>query len=260
MSLRSLRRFAPLLALFLACACSALPDSVQADSPPPLWRVASDLDNPPFAFVDEAGVPQGRDVDMTRELARALDVSLVWDRMPFDELLDALEAGEVDAVVATLGATPERAERVLLSTPYYLTSLRVLVRRGDGEPQDLRALAGKRVAAGVGTTSEAALRERLPEAVEAEPSAKGASSLERLLTGEVDALVMDGPDALDFARERPGEVVVLPEALAEERYVIAVRPGAEAWLARLDAELDALLGRGWLDELDRRFGLPPSAR
>lgn len=260
MILRPLRHFTVLLALLVAYACSALPDVVRTEGSRPIWRVASDLENPPFAFVDENGVPQGRDVDMTRELARTLDVSLVWEQMPFDALLIALEAGEVDSVVATLGGTPERAERVLLSTPYYVTSLRVLVRRGDGEPQSLRALAGKLVAAGVGTTSEAALRERLPEALEAEPSAKGASSLERLLTGEVDALVMDGPDALDYARERPEEVAVLPEALAEERYVIAVRPGAEAWLARLDAELDALRGRGWLDELDRRFGLPPSAR
>ncbi len=260
MTLRPLRLLAPLLALLIACACSALPDSVRTEDAPPLWRVASDLDNPPFAFVDEAGTPQGRDVDMTRELARALGVSLVWDRMPFDALLDALEAGEVDAVVATLGATPARAERVLLSTPYYVTSLRVLVRRGEGEPQSLRGLAGKRVAAGVGTTSEQALRARLPDAVEAEPSAKGTSSLERLLTGDVAALVMDGPDALDFARERPEEVEVLAEALAEERYVIAVRPGAESWLARIDAELDTLRGRGWLDDLDRRFGLPPSSR
>ena len=47
------------------------------------WTVGSDLANPPFAWVDEAGVPQGRDVEMAKLLAYSMDVDLVWSRMDF---------------------------------------------------------------------------------------------------------------------------------------------------------------------------------
>ena len=121
----------------------------------------------------------------------------------------------------------------------------------------LDGLAKRLVSAGVGTTSEQALHQHLPNAIPAEPSAKGASSLERLLIREVDALVMDAPDALDYGRERPLEVRVLEQPLAEERYIIAVRPNAVDLLKRIDAAILKMKSDGSLHELDRRFGLEP---
>ena len=167
--------------------------------------------------------------------------------------LDVLERGEIDAVIATLGATPERAERVPLSEPYFLTSLLVVVRQGDGEPTRLDELNGRTVSAGIGTTSERALRAKLSAAIAAAPSEKGESSVERLLAGEVDALIMDGPDALDFAREYPDKLAVIEEPLAEEHYVIAVKPSADELLARINAALAELRENGRLRMLDLMF-------
>ncbi|TAJ09182.1 MAG: transporter substrate-binding domain-containing protein, partial [Planctomycetota bacterium] len=54
------------LGLMLALVgCRATPVTPQ----PPIV-VASDLDNPPFAFVDSRGEPAGRDIEMMNELAR----------------------------------------------------------------------------------------------------------------------------------------------------------------------------------------------
>jgi len=224
------------------------------------WTVGSDLANPPFAWVDEAGVPQGRDVEMAKLLAYSMDVDLEWSRMDFADLLDVLERGEIDAVIATLGATPERAERVLLSEPYFLTSLLVVVRRGDGEPTSLAELGGRVVSAGIGTTSERALRAELPDAIAAPPSEKGDSSIDRLLAGEVDALIMDGPDALDFAREYPDRLAVIEEALATENYVIAIRPDGAEWLRRINGALGELSVSGNAKRLDDEFGLVSDAQ
>lgn len=244
-----MRRWIPCLLPFLFACASTPGTGIDA------WHVASDLDNPPFAWVDEAGIARGRDVEMAQRLAEEMGLELVWERMEFAKLLDALEAREVDAVIATLGATPERAERVLLSSAYFVTSLRVVARRGDGEPRKLDDLNGLTVSAGVGTTSEQALRSRLPEAIPASASDKGASSLERLLSRDVDALVMDGPDALDYAREHPADLRLIEPPLCEERYVVALRPDAQERLAQLDAVLARLRDSGYLIELDRRFGL-----
>lgn len=241
----------------LAIAWASISCRTTEESNPKLLRVGSDLDNPPFAWVDDQGLARGRDVEMAQALARRMDVELRWERMEFAKLLEALEIGEIDAVIATLGHTPERAQRVLLSQPYFYTSLRVLVRQGEAEPQSLQDLEERLVSAGVGTTSEKALREKLPGAIAAAPSAKGASSLDRLIAGEVDALIMDGPDALDLVLDGSHDVHLIPEALAREDYVVAVRPDGHGWLKRIDRALRKLRSEGILAELDRSFGLVP---
>jgi hypothetical protein len=55
-----------LACLLLACACRSAPAQVG----PPLL-VASDLDNPPFAELDESGRPRGHDVEMMQLLLDA---------------------------------------------------------------------------------------------------------------------------------------------------------------------------------------------
>ena len=39
--------------------------------------------------------------------------------MGFDVLITALEQGKIDAVIASMSATPEREEQVSFSTPYF---------------------------------------------------------------------------------------------------------------------------------------------
>ena len=57
-----IRTVAATALLLLGAACST-PGPAQEEARPPL-RVASDLDNWPFAAVDDAGRPIGRDVEM----------------------------------------------------------------------------------------------------------------------------------------------------------------------------------------------------
>lgn len=234
-----------LAALLGAAACSS-----------PRLVVASDLANPPFAWVDDAGEPRGRDVEMTQLLADALERELVWRPMPFDQLLDAVESGAVDVAVATLGRTPEREARLPFTRTYYRTSISVVVRRGEGEPTTLAELAGRTVSAGRGTTSEDAARLHLVRSILAEPSNKDDTSIERLLSGEVDALVLDTPNARAYVALDPTTLAVLEPALTEEHYAIPVRKDDPALLAALNAALENLDSTGQLAELNQRHGLP----
>ena len=145
----------------LVCLCAACASGPYGAAP---LRVGSDLDNAPFAFVDGSGSARGRDVEMMQELAARLGRELVWVRMPFADLLPAVEEGAVDAVCATMGITPERAERVAFTRPYYHTAIAVVVRAGDDEPTSLADLDGMRVSGAAGTTSERAVRLHLPNA------------------------------------------------------------------------------------------------
>jgi ABC-type amino acid transport substrate-binding protein len=235
-----------LLAVLGASGCAAI-----ARKTPVV--VASDLDNPPFAWVDAEGQPAGRDVEMMRALARAAGLELEWRRMPFEELCDAAAAGSVDVVCATLGITPERAERVLFTAPYFTTVIAVVVRAGAGEPGSLAELSGRRVAAGAGTTSERAVRAHLSGAVGVYENKEGLDSGARLATRTVDAVVLDGPAAEALVAASAGKLRRLPEDLAAERYALALPHDRAALRAALDRALGELT-RAWAD-LDARHGL-----
>jgi ABC-type amino acid transport substrate-binding protein len=219
--------------------------------------VGCDFDNAPFAYLDETGAYRGRDVEMMAALGAELGVSIEWVKLPFEELLPAAERGEVDAVCATIGVTDERSKRVRFTQPYFETRLAALVRTGAGEPRTLADLDGRRVAASPNTTSELALSSGLPRAIAVLDNAAKKKADVRLLDREVDAVIQDGPDADDFAAASGGQLAVIPEPVATERYAIAVSPLRADWKDRLDSALVTLRRIGVLADLDRRHGLAP---
>lgn len=239
-------RIAFLLAALSWVGCSA----------PPL-RVGSDLEHAPFIDTDPAGVPRGRDIDLIERMARQIGREVVWVRLPFEEVLPALERGEIDVACATLGITPERAARVDFLSPNYVTNQLAVVRVGSAEPSTLQDLAGQPVAASRGTTSERALSEAVPAAHAVLENERALSPRERLLSGAVAAVILDGPDALALVTANPGVLRVLPDALAEERYAFAVNRTSPALRAALEGAQEALRRAGVLAEIDRRYGIDP---
>ena len=228
-----MRVLTPLLLLLAACS----------DTPPPIPApliVASDLDNLPFAGVDDSGRAIGRDVELMEQLAAGLGREVEWRRMPFDQLLPAAERGEVDVVCATLGITAERAQRVLFSEPYFDTSITVVVRTGAGEPTALADLDGRPVAAAAGTTSEEALLRDLPGARGVLENKQQLATAERLYAGEVDGAVMDAPAADALVAASAGRLVRLAPDLARERYALALPPGHGELKRQLDLQLTRL--------------------
>ncbi len=248
-----------ILAGLLLCSCASAPEGDSKRSTGELWVVGSDLDNYPFAAVDASGEPLGRDVEMMHQLATRNGAELEWRRMPFDQLLGSVAAGEVDLVCATMGITEERARSVAFSDPYFETEIAVVVRTGFGVgPTLAERLVGRPVHAGRGTTSEVAVRESLPKSIAVLETKGEGSSADMLLSGEVDALVMDGPAAAAVVADSAGAFELAPSALASEKYgLVLARNRGDGLVQQLNASLRALRENGQLAELDFRFELAP---
>ncbi len=253
-------KYSPLFAL-LTLACAAAPVGGRSDHSDETWVVASDLDNYPFAAVDASGGPYGRDVEMMELLAKDCGARIEWRRMPFEELLGSVQNNEADLVCATMGITPERAEIVAFTEPYFATELVVVLRTGFGADSILaKRLAGRSVHAARGTTSEIAVRESLPDAMLVLERKGEVSSLDFLMNGEVDALVMDGPAGAALVAEGDGMLELAAENLAPEYYAIVLSRDRNDGLGeRLDAALEAMRADGRMAELDRRYEVEPSA-
>ena len=156
--------------------------------------------------------------------------------------------GEIDIACATMGITEERAQRIAFSDPYFETSIAVVVRDRPGDPKTIADLATARLSASKGTTSEFAVRARLPHATIAAEEKDGAPVVARLLNGTLTGAVMDGPNADALAAETPG-LRVLAEPLAAERYAMVLAKGEKRLLRKVNAAIEALARKGALPRL-----------
>ena len=85
-----------------------------------LLLVGSTLDNPPYSTYNDQFRPAGFDVALITEIARRLGARVDVNDFTFEGLLNALQLKQVDAAIAAIDITPERAAQVDFSTPYFM--------------------------------------------------------------------------------------------------------------------------------------------
>ena len=107
--------------------------------------IGGDHNYPPFEYLDENGRPAGYNVDLTRAIARALDLDVEIRLGPWSEIRKQLASGEIDAVQGMLYST--KRDLTFDFTPAHTVNSYVsVVRKGEGEPPaTLDELKGKRI-------------------------------------------------------------------------------------------------------------------
>jgi polar amino acid transport system substrate-binding protein len=169
-------------------------------------------------------------------------------QVAWSNLVPALERGDFDIALNGLESTPSRAEKLRLSTPYYLYSETLAVRRGS--PLRWLDLEGKRVGTLNQTYAYDLLRARgidpiLYEGVQ-EPYLD-------LAAARIDAVLLDNIIADRYGCSMEG-VECLPGAGALGAYVVGIRKSDD----RLGAAIDAALADMKSGELRRRSRSPAS--
>ncbi|MFT7671208.1 MAG: polar amino acid transport system substrate-binding protein [Planctomycetota bacterium] len=222
-----------LLPIVLAAACQSPEASSSENEPLPMIAVSNML-HPPFSSRDENGQAVGVEVELIEEAARRLGREVEWIELSFGELIDAVAAGEADVAASTLGITEARAKIVAFSAPYFSTGIVALTRTADGEPRTLGELAGKLVATERGTTTVEATAKRIPEARRVLDKQEGRTWQEMLITGDIDAIVLDGSHAEKFMTDGGTPFHVIAEPLRIEKFGLAVHQGNAELLEALN--------------------------
>ncbi len=116
-------------------------------------------DYPPFEFLGGDGALAGYNIDIARALCDELKVVCTIQPRRWDNLLDALDAGEGDAVIASLREGPATLGKARFTAPYYLTPARFVGLVG-GRNLDVRPEGLRHATIGVeaGSAHEAFLR------------------------------------------------------------------------------------------------------
>jgi len=184
--------------------------------------------NPPWVAVDGNRLA-GVDVHLVEAMARVLGARVSWARGTESELIEALEGGELDIVVGGLPADAAWTKEVGATRPYYTDT--IILSSPGGSAGDLD---GSRVSVEAGDPASVYLRKKgaVPVPVSNLESAQGpiATTPWKLAT---------------LGRSTSGIV------LHETPRVMAVPPGENAWLLRLERAL-----REWEDSIPRLLRKP----
>jgi polar amino acid transport system substrate-binding protein len=119
-----------ILALIFFTGCTQMQQTTSSSSTSPVLDriqkrgelVVGTMGNmPPLNMTAKDGEIFGFEPDLARKLAAAMNVKVKFVTKPFNELLPALQNGEVDMVMSGMTITPERNLKVAFVGPYFIS-------------------------------------------------------------------------------------------------------------------------------------------
>jgi len=122
---------------------------------------------PPLNMTTKDGQIVGLEVDLARMFADGMGVKLTLKPMHFNDLLPALEAGQVDMILSSMTITPGRNLKVAFVGPYFASGKSILTKQANVESVDEISKMNnpeKVLAALKGSTSQTFVERLIPKA------------------------------------------------------------------------------------------------
>jgi len=272
------RRRAPLaaaLAVFalLGAACSSAgnaTNTLDAVQNRGLLRVVSDPNFRPQSFYDQLiGRWRGFDVDVASEIARRLGVDVQFMSGVFEDVQAGNWQPEWDLSVGSMTITPQRAERLDFTSPYYFDTAAVAVNEDDTDVTNIETdLAGKTIGVTDGSTYESYLRGTLelpdqgsiPSVIQ-DPLIvtyeTDADAIDALSAGDLDAVISAGPELQEAIDNGTASIRIVGGPLFTEELAAAVVKDAPldsaSLVARVSQIIDQMHADGTLSDLSEKW-------
>lgn len=200
---------------------------------------------PPYEWHDIDGSKDeiiGVDIEIAKAIADDLGVELKIKDMQFDGLLAALNANEMDFVIAGMAATDERREAVDFSDPYTSQEQLLVVRAEDADKyktmDDLKDIV---LGVQLGSTQESFAKENFEKnGVTVNGLPDNNNIIMELKNGTFDAVFLSGIPANKFADMHKELKVVDIQAPPEDAYSIAIKKGNAELVEQINKTLTKL--------------------
>jgi polar amino acid transport system substrate-binding protein len=211
--------------------------------------VGTDAPFPPF----EIGRPPdvtGYDIDVMDAIAEKLELEPTYENTSFDTIFRDVAQGQFDIVAAASTITPGRERTVDFSDPYY-EAQQALVVTEDSDIASVADLSGVIVGAQDATTGETYANEET-DASEVRGFPQGPDAIAALRTGQVEAVIIDQPVAVDALEQQEG-LQIAEEIPTEELYGFAMAPENTGLREAVNEALDELKDDGTIAELYQEY-------
>ena len=197
---------------------------------------------------------EGIDVEIASAIADKLGLELQIDDMEFDSALLAVQNNTADVMLAGLSYSEERDE-VVDFTDSYATGVQVVIVK-DGSDVTMDNLGEKMIGTQRGTTGYIYASDTPENGGYGEDHVlaydNGATAVQALMNGQVDAVIIDEAPAKEFVAANEG-LTILPGNWVEEQYCAAVNEGNTELLNAINTALNELMDDGTVDEIIAKY-------
>ncbi len=198
----------------------------------------------PFEFY-ENGEIVGVDIEIAKEIANALDLTLVVKDVAFDNLINELNSGKADFIAAGMSINEDRAKEVDF-TIEYITSNQVVIVNKNSNIKNLDDIQNKKIGTQLGSTADMYVTDNYKNANHTTYK-KYSVAVEEIKTGKIDLIIMDSLPAKELVKNNP-ELVILDDVLFTDKYGMAVKKGNDELLVEINKVLERLIEENKIEE------------
>jgi lysine/arginine/ornithine transport system substrate-binding protein len=246
-------------ALLLAVPGVATQASAQ-DTRTGVVRIGTLASYPPFEYSSSSGARKGMEIELGTKYCALAHLHCKWVTLPFTQLIPALLDHKIDAVLAQLSVTAQRAAEVSFTAPVTYNSVVVLGPKGSSITDDPETMRGKTIAVGADSVEAAWAASHLQGIATVKLYDVGEMELEDLRDHKLDAVILDQPAAYDFLREGGkfdftflGKPLDDPMILGAGNTAIAVRRDDVALREAFDAAITAVREDGTFERVSAMY-------
>ncbi len=212
--------------------------------------VGLDALNQPFNYIKDGEVV-GFDAEFAYRLANHLGMKVKFEIMNYDVLVPAGISGKIDLIISNMNATPERRENMLLSEPYLVSDVALIIRRdmysGVLDTDYKSKLETATVGVMTGSLGETVIEAQYPKA-QRRSFDNYSDILAALKASKIDFMIANETTLQRFVMENPN-LEIVGEPLTNEGASVAVAKGNSALLDKIDSLLSQYKEDGTLEEI-----------
>lgn len=204
---------------------------------------------PPYEFYEGDKVV-GIDAEIAQAVADKLGLTLKIEDMEFDSIITAVSAGKADMGLAGMTVTEERKQNVNFSDTY-ATGVQVVIVPEGSDIATVDDLAGKKIGVQLSTTGDIYCSDDFGEE-NVEKYNKGNDAVMALVSGKIDAVVIDNEPAKSYVAANDGLKILDTEYVTED-YAAALNKENTALLDAINGALAELKADGTLDSIISKY-------
>lgn len=235
--------------------CLGVPSKMVADLNCKKVTIAVENVYLPFNYiVVNTNQPGGWDYDAWNEICARLNCTPVFQETAWDGLIQQVATGQIDVGADGITNTPDRQTQVDFSTGYIQIQQKVLVRTGETRFSSIEQLVADqtlKVGVQTNTTNYLTAKKYLPDSrIQAYDQTPFA--VQALLSGDVDAVVIDAVVGLGYQGQNSDKLVLLDQTLASDELGFIFAKGSSL-VDPVNKALKAMTDDGTLAALNTKY-------
>ncbi|MEV0532136.1 glutamate ABC transporter substrate-binding protein [Kitasatospora sp. NPDC050463] len=219
--------------------------------------IGAKSDQPFLGFEDLAsGDRSGFDIEIAKMIAADLGFTpqqIKWQTLVSSQREPAISKGQIDFYVGTYSINDERKKTVSFAGPYFIAGQDFLVKSDNTSITGPESVNGKNICTATGSTSIKNIQQYSPKITQFDTYS---ACVEKLMSGEVDAVTTDDAILKGYASKYAGKLKVVGKPFTKENYGVGLNKDDAALRGAISDALKAHQDNGdWKKAYDATLGL-----